>query len=58
MQDVWLSCVAYYLQKGQRLDYLLNLSEDAKTFFIASMELSAELENQKIQTIFGSMLGG
>ncbi len=47
-----MSCVAYYLQKGHELDYLINLSEDAQTMFIASMELSVESENKKLETLF------
>ena len=53
-----MSCVAYYLQKGHNLDYLLNLSEDAKTMFIASMECMAEKENERVESIFKLIAGG
>ena len=52
-----MSCVAYYLQKGHELNYLLNLSEDAKAFFIASMELTAEMEQEKTNAMFKAMFG-
>lgn len=46
------------MMKGFELDYLLNLSDDAKAFFIASMEVATEYENQRIEKMFGSLLGG
>ena len=46
------------LNTSFELDYLINLSDDAKAFFVASMEVVTEFENQKIESLFGSLLGG
>jgi len=40
------------LQRGFELNYLLNLTENEKLMFIASMELYTEYENKKISALF------
>lgn len=54
---MWLSCIAYYITKGHSLNELLSLSDTERTFFIASMELMSELENKRLESLFGA-LGG
>lgn len=50
--------IAYYLQKGHSLEYLLNLSYIEKKFFIRSMEVYREemvlYDVEKIKSIYGN----
>lgn len=44
--DIELYMYAHYLQCGQPLDYLCNLSELAKSFYIASMLVTKEQDTK------------
>lgn len=44
---------AYYIQKGQTLDYLLSLSNLDLLFFKESMDYAIEMENEKYKAMMG-----
>ena len=49
--------MSYYLSKGHSLEYLLNLNELEKMFFVESMNFENEkmvrFEESKLKSIFG-----
>lgn len=53
-----LSWVSYYLDKGFKLNYLLNLNEVEKTFFIMSMNKNikerVEYDTEKLKALAGT----
>lgn len=44
---------AYYIQKGQELDYLLSLPYLEKLFFKEAMEYAMEIEAEKQKAMVG-----
>lgn len=44
---------AYYLQRGHKLEDLLELPQIAKLFYYEAMEYSIEEENERYKQMFG-----
>ncbi|CAI3699904.1 conserved hypothetical protein [Clostridium neonatale] len=50
--------MAYYINRGHSLEYLLNLTETEKLFFIESMNLEIENKVKFEEMKYKALLGG
>lgn len=48
-----MSFISYYVQKGFKIDYLINLTANEKDFMFASMLVSIEDEGKKWENLSG-----